>query len=96
MLRLIGWIVKSALFAVIVLVIANVVKVGDRTVSDQVKTEIAHAENSEFAGKVRHLAERVTHDARTGQRKKIEAIPASERQKLRALMKELNSQAGAN
>lgn len=104
MFKLLGIIIKSGIFALIVLVLAHVVKVGDQTISDQVKTKLSHAERSEIAGKVRSWAGKVSDDARqgfktqmkhTGQAPRAAAAPAenissSERQKLKDLLQELN------
>ena len=64
---------------------------------------MSHAERSPFLGTMKDWAEQVTHDARQGiQRKALktispehasihEEIHSSERQKLKALIQELNS-----
>lgn len=44
MLRLIGWMIKTAFFAVSVLVAANLVHWNGRTVDDQIRTRLWHAE----------------------------------------------------
>ncbi|MGZ3699951.1 MAG: hypothetical protein ACXVCH_17800 [Bdellovibrionota bacterium] len=95
MLKAIGWAVKVAVFAAVVLVLGNRIRIGSKTVSDQVRTGLAHAERSEIAGDMRDWATKLTQDARRGLQKKSlaprEEIPSSERQKLRALIQELNS-----
>jgi hypothetical protein len=41
---LLGWIIKASLFAAVILVLGNVLHIGGRTVSDQVRTSLSHAE----------------------------------------------------
>jgi len=129
MLKAIGWMIKTSIFAVIILVIGNYFRVGNKTISDQVKTRLSHAEQSNVLGEVKDWAHRVTTDQPVGSAKKIKAqrtghvsenskvriapvidkdqppavktaaeeeIPSSERQKLRALMRELNSSRQTN
>jgi hypothetical protein len=143
MLKAIALVLKLAAFAAIVLVVANMLKWDGKTVSDQVKSQIAHAERSEIADRVRELTgtaeDRAARELRERKAKLTESIrrlkgedarekddsprvkdaaarersPArehleeiaaadapqargeriqsSERQKLKALMKELNS-----
>ena len=135
MLKAIGWLIKASVFAIVVLVIANYLKVGSKTVSDHLKTQLSHAENAEVVGEVKDWAQHVTKDHRGGILKKTdietgiaaakaeaepalarakaalaparktasteagtvgEEISSTERQKLRALMRELNSSRGSN
>jgi hypothetical protein len=114
MLKTIGWVVKGSAFALIILVVANYFHVGDKTISDQVKTQLSHAERAEVVGHVKDWAHEISADQRDGIVKKVnsgvgkiapfvkreekkiiktadEEIPSSERQKLKALMRELNS-----
>lgn len=104
MIRAISFVFKFLIFSALVLVLGNWIKVGNKTISDQVKTEMAQAERSEFVGKVRGWANRISQDSRLGQLKKIqlneksaspenrvtENITPSERQKLKSLIEELN------
>ena len=133
MLKAIGWLIKASAFAIVVLVIANYLKVGTKTVSDHLKTQLSHAENAEVVGEVKDWAQHVTKDHRGGILKKTkletgdaaqmsepaqtrakaaiaparktasteaaavgEEISSTEQQKLRALMRELNSSRGSN
>lgn len=133
MLKAIGWLIKASAFAIVVLVIANYLKIGSKTVSDHLKTQLSHAENAEVVGEVKDWAQHVTKDHRGGILKKVnietgaaalknepvlarakaaiaparktasaeagtaaEEISSTERQKLRALMRELNSSRGSN
>jgi hypothetical protein len=104
MLRILVFCLKAVIFAAVVLVLGNSFRWEGKTISDQVKVSMAHAENSKVAGTVRGWAEKLTHDAQKGIQKKFnttspgqmtievpEEITASERQKLKALIQELNS-----
>lgn len=107
MFKLLGWMVKVTLFAAAVLILGNIVRIKGRTLSDQVRTEMAHAEKSEIATRARKLAGQITEDAREGYSGRIKAgaAPAkerdaeeffsSERQKLKALIQELNRTTGS-
>lgn len=102
MIRAIGWCIKVTLFAGVILVLGNWIKWGNKTVSDQVKTQISHAERSDIAGALKKWTNTVTDEAKNGAAKSSlfekrrsevrpqERIPSSERQKLRALIQELN------
>lgn len=138
MLRAISWLVKASVFALIVLIVGNTFKVGNKTINDQVKTQLSHAERVEVVGEVKDWARQITSDQKAGIEKKINAqrtraiannganearanahpriaprvngkqyelrstqtaseeIPSSERQKLRALMRELNTARDSN
>jgi hypothetical protein len=129
MLKAIGWLIKASVFAALVLVAANYFKVGTKTVSDELKTQLSHAENAEVVGEVKDWAHRMTNAHRDGILKKSkvdrgeartkgvvlvpqqkmvskpsatsvastsEEISSTERQKLRALMRELNSSRTSN
>lgn len=96
MLKIVGFFFKMTIFSILVLVLGNSLHWGGRTISDQVRTTMAHAEHSDLFGIVRNWAEKITHDARQGYQNKVnhslsqEEIPASEKQKLKALIRELN------
>jgi hypothetical protein len=119
MIKAIGWIIKVSVFAALVLVAANWVRVGGKTVSDQVKTQMSHAERSELVGTVKDWATTVTKDAQRSFEKRANLhntarppnpmlrssedgnagdrsseFPSSERQKLQALIRELNASRG--
>lgn len=114
MLSLIKWVIKSAIFAAIVLIAANLVKWDGKTISDQVKTQLSHAERADLTSKVKIWAGSVTSDARRGASRRPgspaiaptvsegrtsaapprEQVDDSERQKLRALIRELNTAPG--
>jgi hypothetical protein len=122
MIHAVGWMIKLTLFSILVLVLGNYVHWNGKSVSDQVKTQLAHAERSQFAGSIRRWTGNVTRDAKRGahlqkaavlggeeNRKRSEGrtsmrseerpqekIQASERQKLRALIQELNTTKSAD
>ena len=121
MFKLLGLTIKVLIFSLIVLVLANWAQWRGRTISDQVKTQLAHAERSRLAGQVgekvkgwAELASESAHAGVTGLRERAERkwngqeagapaaasdedepaperIPASEKQKLKALIRELNT-----
>ncbi len=124
MLKAIGWVLKAAIFSVVVLILGNWLHVGGKTISDQVKTQMSHAEHSglgDAASSISNMgkgwAEKITGDAKKGavraprtsqnssqstgtpvaQKENeipsaaAEEIPSSERQKLRALIRDLNT-----
>jgi hypothetical protein len=98
MLKLISLCLKIVFFSLMVLVLGNWLRWDGKTLSDQIKHQMSHAESSHLAGAVRGWAEKVTHDARKGIKNNFdqpeeeeEDISPSERQKLKALIRELNS-----
>ena len=98
MLKLIGVFMKVAIFSIFILILGNTVQWDGMTISDQVRLKMSHAEEYGLVGTMRDWAEQVTHDARRGFQKKLsqpssvkEEIHSSERQKLKALIRELNS-----
>ena len=62
MLRAIGWLIKAAAFAVIVLVIGNYFKLGKSSITDQVKTQLSHAEHADVVEDVKDWAQQITRD----------------------------------
>ena len=112
MFKAIGWVLKLTVFAALVLVLGNYFKWGGKTVSDQVKTQMAKAESLEVPSAVAHVqgwASGLISDAGQGSRKngsvlrKVEKeqrpeegtdIPSSERQKLKTLIRDLNTSYG--
>ncbi|MEO5969097.1 MAG: hypothetical protein ABIQ95_04155 [Bdellovibrionia bacterium] len=96
MLKGIGYLIRLALFSVFILVLGNSVHWEGKTISDQVKLRMSHAERSEVYGSVRSWAEKLTLDATRNAIKRVdrvtvEEIRPSERQKLKALIRELNN-----
>lgn len=139
MINAMGWLVKITLFSILILVLGNWIHWNGRTVSDQVKTQLSHAERSDFASSIRRWTGNVTQDVRkhahsgshtsvnhearqparhknevtsaeesspeasvegtertSAEAKPMEKIPSSERQKLRALIQELNTSTSAD
>lgn len=107
MLRPIFWVVKVAVFSIIVLALGNWIHWRGRTISDQVKTNISHAEQltgemtenaKTWVVEKKRQAENALVDAKESAQDSIkektqdapERIAPSERQKLRALIRELN------
>lgn len=102
MLSVIRTIFNVIFFSTIVLILGNRIYWGGRTISDQVRIGMAHAERSDILQSVRSWAERLAQDARKGfmispnspQVRGADDIPEnitpSERSKLRALIQELN------
>jgi hypothetical protein len=104
MLRLLGWLIKLGVFATIVLVLGHVVTWKGKTISDQVKTQLSHAERTDLVGKVKRWSKEIDSTPlnlgtgsggtapKTGAGKDTaEELLSSERQKLKALIQELNS-----
>jgi hypothetical protein len=97
MLKIFGLLVKISVFSLIVLVLGNWLRWDGKTISDQVRLKMSHAEESGVFDHFKSWTESLTSDAKRGFRKKIseasmdEEIPSSEKQKLKALIRELNS-----
>ena len=103
MLKLIGFCIRKILFAILILILGNTVHWDGRTLSEQVRLTMASTERSEWMDTLRGWAKRVTVDAQKGIQKKADTvptinraaesdeIPSSEKQKLRALIRELNT-----
>lgn len=103
MLKTLGALIKFGIFALIILMLGNWLRWGGRTISDQIRLGMAHAEKSNWMESIRKWTTEVTTDARKGFQKGAtrltpppsnEEISTSERQKLRALIQELNSSHG--
>lgn len=93
MFNLLGWILKTAAFAVVVLVLGSLIHWDGRTVSDQIKMHLAHAERASSVGRLRQWGDSLVQDARIGAHKltpddKAEAISDAEKKKLRNLLRE--------
>ena len=111
MFKILGFFIKLTIFSALVLIIGNLIHWNGRTVSDQVKTQLSHAERTAWVGVsgMKHWAGKLTGDSKEGSARKktlrpnaalepmdsneddSKKIPASERQKLRALIEELNT-----
>ena len=108
MLRPIFWAMKIAIFSIIVLALSNWIHWRGRTISDQVKTNISHAErlSGEAAENAKNWVQEKKRQAESAwdgsaqesaqdsikekSQDAPERIAPSERQKLRALIRELN------
>jgi hypothetical protein len=62
--KVLGWIVKASLFAGLVLILGNVLHIGGKTVSDQVRTSLSHAEQIGAIDHVKNFADDVTDRAK--------------------------------
>lgn len=99
--------IKCALFAVIVLILGNWIQWKGKTLSDQVKVQMAHAEHSEWGQGLQDWSKSIFDDIKTTLRSQNEnktrlnqslprqnsreEIDGKEKQKLRSLIGDLNS-----
>ncbi len=96
MLKLFGFFIKFSFFSILVLILGNWLSWDGMTISDQIKLKMSHAEESGILESVRDWADKISRDAKKGFQNKVsqvstpEEIPSSERQKLKALIRELN------
>ena len=97
MFKLIGLLIKTALFGLIVLVIGNLVSYKGKTLSDQVKTGVHEARKIDVVEKIDALKKALPEDslihsiakskpAKKEAAQKSEIIHPSERQKLKGLL----------
>lgn len=102
MLKLLYHCIKTILFAIIILVLGNWLKWDGKTLSEQVKEQMTHPnyvnyfkrfqqKSSDLFNDLHHTAPHNTHETRTPARSAYEEISPSEKQKLRALIQELNA-----
>lgn len=95
MLSLLGSIIRLAVFSAIVLALGHVIHWRGKTLSDQVKVGMAQAQRTEAADRVKHWSRKVAQEAQkasgAGTTGLHQEIPLSERQKLKDLIRELNS-----
>lgn len=87
---------KLSIYATIVLFMGHWIQWKGRTISDQIKTHIAHAQQAGLIHGIKEWAKNLSTDAAEGFYHKPEntpqnEIPSSERQKLRELIQELNN-----
>lgn len=106
MLRMIGLLIKITLFSLLVLILGNWIHWHGKSISDQIKTQLSSAEHLGSSA-LRNFSDREPrrHPISIGQGRSSAEKPAdsiseanvpeqlhsSERQKLRALIRELNS-----
>ena len=92
MLKIIGWIIKSALFAVLVLVLGNWIHWGDKTVSDQIKTKmgstLSYLKMEKSSAPARHSVKpkKFDRDIPVSEDSTSEAIQNEDRQQLKRLL----------
>src|SRR4051794_25961438 len=104
MFKLIGFCIRFLLLSGLILVLGNWVEWDGKTISDQVKVGMSHAEEYPVFTNFRDWATKITTDAQKGMKHKLksglktetspseqEEISSTERQKLRALIRELNT-----
>src|SRR5690348_13926235 len=97
MLKLLGFMIKLALFSLIVLALGNWIEWDGKTISDQIKVQMSHPAKKGMIHDIQGWAEKLTSDAREVFQKKLanestatEDITPSEREKLRSLIHDLN------
>lgn len=94
MLSLIGKIIKIAGFSLLIIVLSNILYWDGRTISDQVRHSLAQAKRVDF-GIVKNWSEGAKKTIQRGSlalpSSSITDIQPTERQKLRALIRELNT-----
>ena len=95
MFKLIGWVIKASLFAVVILVASHFITWNGRTVSDQVGSTMSSAERSPSLRTVKKKSARMIEDARSAaenalrsehKAEKKDAIPHEDKEELRALI----------
>lgn len=96
-----GWrVIKLTLFALIIVIVANLIQWKGITISDQIKLQMAKTEQAEVVSQVKAWTKQLTRDAREGvlERSKnseetnqtSETFSPSEKEKLRSLLNDLN------
>lgn len=63
--------IKICVFCIVILILGNWFKVGDKTLSDQIKIEMAHAEKSQLAGKMKNWANEFSEEIQALYKKKV-------------------------
>src|SRR4051812_11920086 len=98
MFSLIRMAVKFTIFCILVLLVGNWLKLNGKTVSDQIRSGMAHAENTEavrvlkdWSKKIPLVAQPPKEDEEAKNSPPGEDVKVSEREKLRDLIKELSS-----
>ena len=102
MLNAIKSMIKILFFSIIVLVIGNWIHWNGRTVSDQIKVQMSNAERSDVFHRFQSWSKTLADDAKkrihpqnksnlkSSDSLNIDEIPPTEREKLRALIRDLN------
>ncbi len=92
MFKLIGWVFKITIFAVIVLALGHLIKWDGKTISDQMKTSLSQAERSAPVKAAKRTASELLSDAKkAGSESNLpsrleEKIPPAARKELKALL----------
>jgi predicted PurR-regulated permease PerM len=89
MLKLISYILKTTLFIVLILILGQIFSWNGKTVSDQIKTQLAQAEYFSVQ-EIKSWANKLV-GTKNKLENNVENISLSERQKLKSLIRELNS-----
>lgn len=71
MIKTIVSFIKISLFCFTILIFGNWLKIGNNTISDQVKIEMAHAEKSELGGKIRKWTNEISQEIQAIYKKKV-------------------------
>lgn len=85
MLRGILFLIKLSVIAIVILILGNTLEFQGKTISDQVKVQMSHAQRSKFADQVKKWTGQLTRDLGS------ESIQPTEQEKLKALIRKLNS-----
>jgi hypothetical protein len=87
MFKLLGWIVKAAFISVVILVLGNTLEYHGKTLSDQVRSSLSHAESSNAVDGMKtwtheissNISERTHKDALEAKRKLLKKIAAQKK-----------------
>ncbi|MFZ9595645.1 MAG: hypothetical protein ACO3A2_06155 [Bdellovibrionia bacterium] len=97
MLRFIQFLIRITVMSLLILVLGNALQWRGRTISDQVKIQMAHAERSETFESLQHWAQKLSKEAKQGFFKKphfsppVEEFHSQEKQKLKSLIQRIHS-----
>lgn len=74
MLNALGWIIKVCIFSIVVLILGNSIHWGKKTISDEIKIQMAHAQESSSFKSFKHWSETLLEDAKEGAKKKWNSL----------------------
>ena len=74
MLKSLGSLIKLLLFSILILILGNSMHWGKRTISDEIKHQMAHAQETPTYRGFKHWTETLLEDAKEGAQKKWESI----------------------
>ena len=80
MLRSLGWIMKVCIFSLAVLILGNSIHWGKKTISDEIKYQMAHAQESPSFKSFKHWSQTLLEDAKEGAKKKWESLSLKQSQ----------------